>query len=151
MSENMNDEVIEKINEADAEEIPPAPIAPEAEEPNFTEAEGGSETFAGSANSYASVDDSEKTAKILGIISLVAGIISLTCCCIVGFNIIVSIVAIVTGIISIKKGEIAKGLAIAGIACGVVGLVLGIGVCATAGLLSAAGGVIENLVNVEGL
>lgn len=117
----MNDEIVEKINEADVEEIPPTPIAPSAPEPNFTESEGAN--YAGSANSYAvESEPDEKPAKVLAIVSLICGIVSLLCCCITGLAFVCAAAAIVCGIISIKKSDSYKGMAIAGIVCGGVGL-----------------------------
>lgn len=58
------------------------------------------------------------------IASLVCGILSLLCCCVPYFGIILSIAAIVLGIISIKNGYAGKNLAIAGICCGAVSIVI---------------------------
>lgn len=131
MDNNMNDEVIEKINEADVEEIPPTPIAPSAPEPNFAEDEREN-SYAGDANSYAETTTSyeidenpdEKTAKILGIISLVTGILSILCCCFTGVAFVFGAAAVVCGIISIKKSNTYKGISAAGIACGAFGLLV---------------------------
>lgn len=128
MEENMNDEVIEKINEADAEEIPPT-------QEDYTS------QYQSEDAGYTTTDDSEHVAKILGIVSLVTGILSLLCCCITGLNIVFGIAAIVTGIISVKKGESARGLAIAGIICGGLGTVISICMIAFAGFISAIDGV----------
>ena len=139
--ENVNEEV-ENVN-AQAEEIPP--VAPEAPNPNFTEGQGAG--YAGSANSYATTDNSDEVGKILGIVSLVTGILSLLCCCIWGLSIVCAIAAIVTGIISLKKSSVAKGLAIAGIACGGVGLVIAICMLAFAGLAAASDQIVDELEN----
>lgn len=52
------------------------------------------------------------------IASMVCGLLSLVCCCLWFFSIILSIAAIVLGIISLKKGYDGKGMAIAGIVTG---------------------------------
>ena len=65
--------------------------------------------------------------KVLSIISLVAGILSLLCCCWFGFvGIIVSLVGCICGIIALVKKQGGKGLAIAGIICSALGLILAI-------------------------
>lgn len=56
--------------------------------------------------------------KGFAIASMVCGIVSIVTCCCEYIAIPLSIVAIVLGIISIKKQESGKGMAIAGIACG---------------------------------
>ena len=151
MDDYLNND-IEKINEEDVEIIPP-PVAPEAPKPDFVA--GGSvddeqetsygasagegytnDTYAGTANSYATTDDGENVAKILGIVSLVTGILSLLCCCIPILSLLLAVAAVVTGIISIKKGNSVKGLAIAGIVCGSIGVVIGIVLAVMGGLLS---------------
>lgn len=66
--------------------------------------------------------------KAFGILSLVFGILSITfgccffCCCNGWIGVLMSVTAIVLGVVSINKEEDAKGIAIAGIACGAVGL-----------------------------
>lgn len=139
---------VEKINPDQVEEIPPTPVAPESPKPNFTEAEGGntsqtsqtSQTYA-----YAVTDEDENTAKILGIISLVTGILGLLCCCSGWFGIILSIAGVVCGIISIKKGESAKGMAIAGIACGGIGIILSLAMLLIAGIAGLAANALDGL------
>lgn len=135
---------IETLGADQVEEIPPTPIAPEAPEPNFTEAEGGSSSF----ETYTSeADPDEQTAKVLAIVSLVAGILSLICCCASCIEIPFGIIAVVCGIISIKKSPSSKGMAIAGIACGGVGIV----VCVLLIVFAQALGAIGDLVNVQGI
>ncbi len=59
----------------------------------------------------------------LGIASMVCGILSIvTICCLPYAPIVLGIVAIVLGIVQIVKNE-KKGMAIAGIVCGAVGLI----------------------------
>ncbi len=75
---------------------------------------------------YAAPDAGEGGSKGLAIASLVCGIISLLCSCCGWLGIIVSVAAVVLGIVSITKKEDGKGMAIAGIICGGVGLLIGI-------------------------
>lgn len=65
----------------------------------------------------------EKQSNVFAIISMIAGILSVICCCFGVISIIIAIAAVVLGIISIKKEEPKKGMAIAGIICGGVGLI----------------------------
>ncbi len=67
---------------------------------------------------------SSEGSKVFGIISLVCGILSLLCCCTGWIGLVLSIAAIVLGILSINKQEDARGMAIAGIVCGGVGVIL---------------------------
>ena len=61
------------------------------------------------------------------ITSLVCGILSILCCyCTLGVTVIPAIMAIIFGIVAQKKGQ-SKGLSIAGIITGVIGLLLSLG------------------------
>ena len=61
------------------------------------------------------------------ITSLVCGILSILCCyCTLGVTVIPAIMAIIFGIVAQKKGQ-SKGLSIAGIICGTIGLLIAIG------------------------
>ena len=75
--------------------------------------------------------------KVFGIISLVCGILALLCSCCGWFGIVLAVAAIVLGILSINKGENAKGMAIAGIVCGGIGLLIGIVVLIMGAALSS--------------
>ena len=75
--------------------------------------------------------------KVFAIISLVCGILAILCMCCGWFGIILGVAAVVLGILSIKKEEDAKGMAIAGIVCGGIGLIVAIIVLVTAGALSS--------------
>ena len=81
---------------------------------------------------------------VWGIISLVLGIGSVLCCGCPGVGLIAAVVAVILGcvgiIISRRCGRV-NGLAIAGLACGGVGVLLGavslvIGLCMSAGMLA---------------
>ena len=80
-----------------------------------------------SADAYLRQTSQSSGQKTFGIISLVCGLIGLPCACCCGiFGFIFPIVAIVCGILSIYKHEDkdAKGMAIAGIICGGVGIII---------------------------
>lgn len=147
MSDFEKDDFIEKLNEEDVEEIPPTPIAPEAPEPNFTEAEsaGGSSAYDGNAGAGDVYDESEHTANVLAIISLVCGILSLLCCCIIPVELVLSVAAVVCGIIALSKGSSSRGLAIAGIACGGVGVFFAMCMLALSGLFQANAKILDGI------
>lgn len=60
----------------------------------------------------------------IAIASLVCGILSILCCCLTCFSVVLSIAAIVLGIITLVNKYDGKGMAIAGIATGGVGILL---------------------------
>ena len=64
----------------------------------------------------------EQKPKGFAIASMVCGIVSIVICCCEYVAIPLGIVAIVLGIVSLKKGEGGKGMAIAGIVCAGVSL-----------------------------
>lgn len=68
----------------------------------------------------------EQDKKTLAIVSLVLGIISLVCCMCPGVPIISSIAAVIVGAISINKKQGGKGMAIAGVILGSIGILMGI-------------------------
>lgn len=71
------------------------------------------------------VEEAIGESPIMGIISMILGIISMLCCCWFGFlGLIISGAAIVLGILSIKRKEKNSGMAVAGIICGSIGLLL---------------------------
>jgi hypothetical protein len=80
----------------------------------------------------AEVVGSEERPGPMAIIALICGILSLLCCAVPGLGFILSIAALVLGIIEIKRIERnessanGKGMAIAGIILGAAGLVFGI-------------------------
>lgn len=113
---DLDKEEIKSIDNTMSEEIPPAPEAPQ---PNFSESDAN---WTANSNIYEDINTDDNIGKILGIISLVTGILSLLCCCSIYAGAIFSISAIVCGIISIKKSNNYKGLAIAGIVLGGIGV-----------------------------
>ena len=86
----------------------------------------GSQSYTAPDYNYTAANEPANDSKVFGIISLVCGIVSLLCSCCGWIGIILSVAAVVLGILSIKKEENAKGMAIAGIVCGGVGLLIGI-------------------------
>ena len=75
--------------------------------------------------------------------SMVCGILSIVFCCGSWISWILSIVAIVLGAVSISKGRRGKGMAMAGIITGAVGIVLSILILIVAGIMGAAGDLAE--------
>lgn len=67
----------------------------------------------------------EEKKKVFAIISFVVAIISIIGNC-VGFGLLFGIAAVVLGIVSIKKGEALKGLAIAAIIIGAISILVGL-------------------------
>ena len=80
----------------------------------------------------AEVVGSEDRPGPMAIIALICGILSILCCAIPGLGFILSIAALVLGIIEVKRigrnesSTKGKGMAIAGIILGAAGLVFGI-------------------------
>ena len=79
----------------------------------------------------------------LAIGSMVCGILSIVFCCGSWISWILSVVAIVLGAVSISKGRRGKGMAMAGIITGAVGIVLSILILIVAGIMGAAGDLAE--------
>lgn len=78
--------------------------------------------------------------KGFGIASLVCGILALITCCLWCTCIPLAVVSIVLGILQIKKGSgVGKGMAIAGIICAAVGLVLFIALTVWGNYLESSG------------
>lgn len=156
MSEEIKD--IEQVEAEVVEEgkkaitLEDAPIAPEAPEPNFSEADvAGTEYESKSSADAAGTQYESKSSayveqetKVLGIISLVCGILSVVCCCGCYFPLVTGIAAVVLGIVSLKKEPSAKSLAIAGIICGAIGGVLGICGIIFSAVINASGDSITN-------
>ena len=102
------------------------------------------ETVDSSTGSYQETSSYDTTyapepngSKVFAIISLVCGILAVLCMCCGWFGIILGVAAVVLGILSIKKEEDAKGMAIAGIVCGGIGLLVAVIVLITAGAVSS--------------
>lgn len=68
----------------------------------------------------------QKQSSVFAIISMICGILGVLCCCFGAIAIVLNVAAIVLAIISFKKAEPLKGMAIAGVICGAVGLVCAI-------------------------
>ncbi len=65
---------------------------------------------------------------VLGIVSLVTGILSLLSCCCTGLSIVFGIAAVVCAVLSRNQSANRKfsGMAVAGLVCGIIGLSLGV-------------------------
>lgn len=122
----------EKIT--DAEEIKPENV-PAQEEIHINygqtaESNSGTSFYSASGPQYYSANENnikeEGKGGYIGvsIASLVCGIFAILCCCATTFSMVLSIAAIVLGIITIVKKYDGKGMAIAGIATGGVAIVL---------------------------
>ena len=83
----------------------------------------------------------EKSSKVFAIISLVCGILGLLCSCCGWIGILVAVAGVVLGIISLNK-EDARGMAIAGIVCGGIGLLIAVIVLI---LAASAGAALESM------
>ncbi len=135
----------EKIT--DAEEEAPAPIPSYREEIkiNYTQepqnfgSESPNSGTNGSSNAYNissqpqyySTDGNASGAEVQGggnigfaIASMICGIFSIVCCCFTLFSAVLAVAAVVLGIITLCFKYDGKGMAIAGIATGGVGLVI---------------------------
>ncbi len=73
-------------------------------------------------NAFANGTGTQK--DTLGLISMIAGIVSLVCCCSAPFNFIPAIAAVILGILAMRKCK--SGKAVAGLITGGVGIVLAI-------------------------
>lgn len=85
--------------------------------------------FATPASSYQAVTapKKDKTGIAFAIISLVCGILGLICCCLLGiWSLIITIPGLVLGIVSLIKKFAGKGMAIAGVICSGLAIVLAI-------------------------
>lgn len=69
-------------------------------------------------------EPAESSSQWLAVASLICGIISILSCCCWVLSGILAVVAIVLGIIAIKKNTPSRGMAIAGIATGGTGILL---------------------------
>lgn len=68
----------------------------------------------------------QKQSSVFAIISMICGILGVLCCCVGAIAIVLNVAAIVLAIVSFKKAEPLKGMAIAGVICGAVGLICAI-------------------------
>lgn len=105
---------VETLKAEDVEEIKP--------EHSFTGSAGETTTHYESAAD--NMTDQGNGLKGLSIASMICGIVAIVCCCLGWFSLIVAIAAVVLGIISIVKDAEGKGMAIAGIITGGIGLIL---------------------------
>lgn len=79
----------------------------------------------GQQNYYGN-EPATETPSGMAIAGMVLGILSMLCCCIWYVSAILAILALVFSIITVAKNKPGKGMAIAGIVCGAIGLVMAI-------------------------
>jgi len=118
--ENKAEEVIENVTDTIAETVTPEPQASEPVYQTPVYSQPYQQTV---------VNDQpvQGESKVLAIISMILGILSLVCCCWFGFfGIIVSVAGIAVGIIALATKKGGKGMAVAGIICSAIGLILAI-------------------------
>ena len=113
LTEEVKEEKIERVYDADADSTssykePESPLGGFAEESPKKPASSGDGPIGYS------------------IASLVCGILGILCCSCCGLGLVFSIAGITLGIISLNKNCEGRGLAIAGIACGGVGVLFGL-------------------------
>ena len=75
---------------------------------------------------YNAVPQKKNQGIALSIVALVLGILSLVCCCFGAWNLILGIPGVIVGIIALVKKAAGKGMAIAGVICAGLAIVLGI-------------------------
>lgn len=140
--------VVEAATEPVAEAVEAAEPVAEAAEPVVEAATTAAGAEAGGTmpvyTDYSSYDNAEEKKGIntLGLVAMILGIVSivlLLCgCCLggttvgavikfflIGIRLIMSLVAIILGIVGMKKRPDQKGMAIAGLVLGIVGMLLG--------------------------
>ena len=83
----------------------------------------------------------------LSIASMVCGILALLCCCSGFFGIVLSIGAVVLGVISIKNNYDGKGMAIAGLITGGIGLLFALLMIIVAGFSDAFTEALDEIAN----
>ena len=79
-----------------------------------------------SGGEFVSPAPQQEGSKVLAIVSMILGIISVITCCCYGGGLPFGIAAIITGIISKKKNQPGGGMALAGIITGAVGTLMGV-------------------------
>lgn len=116
--------VFEKVT--NAEEIKPEPIQGQAqqEDIHITYETPAQTQYYDSFNSKETTVNAKRGNIGFSIASMVCGILSILCCCLTYFSVVLSIAAIVLGIITLVNKYDGKGMAIAGIATGCVGVLL---------------------------
>lgn len=81
----------------------------------------------GTWNAQQNTFEEKEPSKALAIVSMVLGIISLCCCWCFGYSgLLLSAAALVCGIVALVKNMNGKGMAIAGVICGGIALILSV-------------------------
>lgn len=99
----------------------PVPTPQDAPQPNFSQNE-----YYDAQNADGNVNVVNKPSMGLAIASMICGILSILCCCFSYFGIVLAIAALVMGIISVAQHKGGKGMAVAGIVCGAIGLIFSV-------------------------
>lgn len=113
---NINETESVYISKDPFEEMGEAPKMGEVPEPVFSNSQTNENTY--------TQPTEEKPSIALAVASMVVGILSILCCCCGWFGAVLSITAIVLGAISIATKKGGFGMAVAGISCGGVALLL---------------------------
>ena len=104
--------------------------------PTFTESFG--DGYSAPVFEEAPVPEKKKMVGV-AIVSMILGILSILCCYLGAFNLITAIPSLILGIVTIVKKFAGKGMAIAGIICASIAIVLGLIITiGYGGLLSAS-------------
>ena len=94
----------------------------------------------------------ENTSKVMGILSLILGILSCICCCAWGmFGLCLGVAALVLGILSIKREPDGKTLATVGIVCGSIGILISLVWIIVVGIVGFASDVVDSFPNLYNL
>lgn len=112
--------VYEKITDAEEQKPDPLPSYQEEIKINYgTEPQSGTQYY-----SVNNTDEKQGGGNIgFAIASMICGILSLVCCCLTLFSAVLAVGAIVLGVIALCFKYDGKGMAIAGIATGGIGIV----------------------------
>lgn len=106
------------------DDMPEAPKAPEAPQPQFSGYDSADQNVYQGEPQMNYMPQNNEGSQALAIVSLVLGILSLLCCCCRWAGVVMSIAAIVCGIIVLVNHKRGKGMAIAGIVCGGIGVLV---------------------------
>ncbi len=102
---------------------------------------------AGYSTNYAGTTSQGSESTGLAIGALVCGILSIVCCCLGWLALLLAIAGVAMGIVVLVKAMGGRGMAIGGIVCGGIGLLLAIIMLATS---AAAGSAVDMLEDIPG-
>lgn len=135
--------VTEEVPRVEAETVQPGGATQQQAytAPNNYSNAGYSTNYAGTTS-----QGSESTGLAIG--ALVCGILSIVCCCLGWLALILAIAGVAMGIVVLVKAMGGRGMAIGGIVCGGIGLLLAIIMLATS---AAAGSAVNMLEDIPGV